>query len=444
MTEVVLVIFAVFAALAAPAAESHFYVRRARRRNAHRTQALPTGRLPPFRDSETARNNMVSVFISALLENEVGVLDETLSGFLALLDDPGPVEVTLVCNGPRVDDFLRRLSDLERRQPAFKVLYLPGSKSKAENLNIAISGAVGSIVGVFDADAKPAPDVVRRAVERLNEGWDLVQGAKLVGSRSTDGALTRLVTRESLQKFFLDSPQRFYSSGLAYISGSNFFARRASLGASPFDSACLTEDIDCSVRLITRGVRITTDPAIVSFESAPPTWFAWVRQRHRWAAGWCQLLFSGQMLRLLRCSSLPVNQRVGWLYLVLGRRLAPGIVFLAVLGWLVLSPLAAIGPLWFAASILGGYLLAMALWQRVLLAASSEYEAYGRVPIETGGAVCGEWMVLVLWPLYESIKCVVAVVAFVYRPRTWVVTPRPESSSHGGALVSGSDASDHL
>lgn len=51
----------------------------------------------------------------------------------------------------------------------------------------------------------------------------------------------------------------------------------------------LTEDIDSTLRAITSGARIAYDDKVVSYETAPTTFSALLKQRMRWAQGWTQV-----------------------------------------------------------------------------------------------------------------------------------------------------------
>jgi len=51
----------------------------------------------------------------------------------------------------------------------------------------------------------------------------------------------------------------------------------------------LTEDIDSTLRAITSGARIVYDLKVLSFETAPETFAALLKQRLRWAQGWTQV-----------------------------------------------------------------------------------------------------------------------------------------------------------
>lgn len=70
---------------------------------------------------------------------------------------------------------------------------------------------------------------------------------------------------------------------------SNGYWRRASLHVTRLHDSMLTEDIDSSIRLVTSGGRIVSDPGLISRELSPVTWGRLWNQRLRWAQGWFQV-----------------------------------------------------------------------------------------------------------------------------------------------------------
>ncbi|TKY87310.1 hypothetical protein EX895_003987 [Sporisorium graminicola] len=84
----------------------------------------------------------------------------------------------------------------------------------------------------------------------------------------------------------------------------------------------LTEDIDSSMRAIISGARIEYDLKVLSYELAPETLAALVKQRLRWSQGWTQVAFRHAIPSIRRGAYSDNNSwrsRVGLFQLLLYR-----------------------------------------------------------------------------------------------------------------------------
>lgn len=276
--------------------------------------AVPSVRLPPRR-RRTAPNS--TAIIAAYLPNEAEVLADSIQAHL----DSGPedLQVIVAYNTPTPMAFEQDLMLIAERDPRVVILHVPASTSKADNINAALAVATGDIIGLFDADHQPNPGGFERASRWLDAGFDVVQGRCVVrsGSGSTlrQTALTNIVGTEFETMYAVGHPGRTRLHGFGLFGGSNGYWRSNVLRQTLFDSSALTEDIDASVRLLTRGGRIATDPAIISSELAPPSWTALMNQRLRWAQGWFQVS-QRHLLNLAGSKRLSWRQRAGtvWLF----------------------------------------------------------------------------------------------------------------------------------
>jgi len=276
-----------------------------------------------------------SAIIAAFLPNEKDTIVETIGKFLGL-DYRGPLQVILACNGgddlPVVDQ-LRRIEALDAR---FVLLAVRASKSKAENVNAALSLVTGRFVGVFDADHHPAADAFDRAACWLEGGYDIVQGHNVVRN-GDDSPSARLVAVEFEQIYAVFHPGRARVHGWGIFGGSNGFWRTPVLRSVKMDPAMLTEDIDSSMRALLDGHRIASDPGLVSRELATVTLRQLWHQRIRWAQGWYQVS-KKYAWASLRSDVLTMRQKVGTFHLLVWREVYP---------WLSLQiwPLVAFGAL---------------------------------------------------------------------------------------------------
>lgn len=226
-------------------------------------------------------NVSATAIICAYLPNEADIILKTLAHFRTLPFD----QVILAYNTPKP---MPLIEGLIKELPYVEAVSVPGSTSKAENLNYVLDNDLiqSPHVALFDADHYPEEEAVNRAANWLNEGYDAVQGRCIIRNRGN--WLTRLVAAEFDTVYRLLHLSRFNLSGTAIFGGSNGYWKTESLSKLRFRKV-LTEDIDMSLRALAQGVRIAHDPNIVSTEEAPETISALWKQRVRWSHGWLEV-----------------------------------------------------------------------------------------------------------------------------------------------------------
>ncbi|WP_420907459.1 glycosyltransferase [Streptomyces scabichelini] len=257
-----------------------------------------------------------SAVIAAYLPNEAATIVDTVESFLRL-DYPNELEIVLAYNTPHplpVEDTLREIA---RRDPRLVLLPVPGSTSKAQNLNAAATRVAGEFVGIFDADHHPAPDAFRHAWDWLSNGYDVVQGHCVIRNGESSW-VAKLVGVEFEAIYAVSHPGRTRMYGFGVFGGSNGFWRTDLLARTRMHGSMLTEDIDSTMRALHEGARIAMDRTLVSRELAPtmlkPLW----NQRSRWAQGWLQVSLR-HLWRGLRSPVFSRRQKAG-LFVLLGWR----------------------------------------------------------------------------------------------------------------------------
>jgi signal transduction histidine kinase/DNA-binding response OmpR family regulator len=155
---------------------------------------------PPELD-ETAEYPPATALVAAYLPNEAATVVQTVEAFLRV-DYPGGLQVVLAYNTPvdlPVEAVLARIAE---RDPRLVLVRVPGSTSKAQNVNAAMTLVSGHFTGVFDADHHPEPDSFRRAWRWLADGYDIVQGHPVVrnGDASWVARMGRRRVRDDLRR----------------------------------------------------------------------------------------------------------------------------------------------------------------------------------------------------------------------------------------------------
>ncbi|MEM6912596.1 MAG: glycosyltransferase [Pseudomonadota bacterium] len=183
-------------------------------------------------------------------------------------------------------------SRLNTCPPMVRIICIPhgGPRTKPHALNHGLREAQGSIIGIYDAEDRPEPDQIPKAVSALTRGEaDLacVQ-ARLNYYNRSDSIITRLFCLEYALQFdwFLRGLDLL---GLPLPLGgtSNFVTREALLSVGGWDAHNVTEDADLGFRLYSAGFRTKTIDS-TTYEEATDTPRRWVHQRSRWLKGYLQ------------------------------------------------------------------------------------------------------------------------------------------------------------
>jgi cellulose synthase/poly-beta-1,6-N-acetylglucosamine synthase-like glycosyltransferase len=191
------------------------------------------------------------------------------------------------------------------------VIPVPASqpRTKPKALNVALPFARGTFTVIYDAEDRPEPNQLRRAVDALRAGGDSLAcvQARLCIDNTADSWLTRLFTAEYAGQFDVFLP------GLAALrlplplgGSSNHFHTAILREIRGWDPYNVTEDADLGMRLARFGYRSDVINS-TTFEEAPAKIAAWLRQRTRWFKGWMQtwLVHMREPHKLLRDLGLP-------------------------------------------------------------------------------------------------------------------------------------------
>ena len=244
---------------------------------------LPAAALPAV--ASVADLPIVSVMVALYRESDIVA---RLVGRLGRLDYPRELlDVLLVVEQ---DDARTRQALALTPLPAWmRVIAVPSGviKTKPRALNYALDHCRGTIIGVYDAEDAPAPDQIRKVVDRFaNRPAEVVclQGI-LDFYNPRRNWLARCFTTEYAAWFrlFLPGIERL---GLAVPLGGTtlFFRRQALENLGGWDAHNVTEDADLGLRIARHGLR-TELLNTVTLEEVNCRALPWIKQRSRWIKG---------------------------------------------------------------------------------------------------------------------------------------------------------------
>jgi cellulose synthase/poly-beta-1,6-N-acetylglucosamine synthase-like glycosyltransferase len=176
--------------------------------------------------------------------------------------------------------------------PQVEIVRVPAAqpKTKPKACNYGLALARGDLVTIFDAEDRPEPLQLRRAVaafSRLDPSVACLQ-AQLSYRNTEQNLITRWFTIEYATWFAMLLPALALRGGPVPLGGTSMHIKREILEAvGAWDPHNVTEDADLGIRLARMGygtmvLDSTTD------EEANSDFVNWVKQRSRWYKGYLQ------------------------------------------------------------------------------------------------------------------------------------------------------------
>ncbi|KAL5458964.1 hypothetical protein PMIN06_003032 [Paraphaeosphaeria minitans] len=235
---------------------------------------------------------ILDLIIVAYLPNERDIIIDRVRYLCTQIVYPvDRIRINCVYNTPvPIEPLENELVKLQEAYPQLRVIKVPGSKSKADNLNYFFTLDTGAdVIAIFDADHYPHPHNPRWAAERFmgDSEVNIVQGRCLIYN-SRDSWLTRLIAVEFDKIYAVSHPGRALMMDFGLFCGSNGYWRAPLLRAHKMHGEMLTEDIDSALRAVKKNVKAVHEINCVSYELAPSEFQGFWKQRLRWAQGWAQ------------------------------------------------------------------------------------------------------------------------------------------------------------
>lgn len=224
------------------------------------------------------------------LYREANVLPALTRSLRGLDYPPDLLDIKLVVEA---DDAETRaaLSDLDL-DPCFRTIVVPPStpRTKPKACNYALRFAHGEFVVIFDAEDRPEPDQLKKAVARFRAAPDTVGclQARLNFYNRDENWLTRLFALDYALWFdFLLPGLDALAVPMPLGGTSNHFRTSVLRAIHGWDSFNVTEDADLGIRLARLGHRATTLDS-TTYEEATSRSGDWLKQRSRWLKGYMQ------------------------------------------------------------------------------------------------------------------------------------------------------------
>lgn len=224
------------------------------------------------------------------LYKEAGIVARLVRDINALDYPRTRLDVKLLCEEDD-EETIARIRELAL-PPHFSMVVVPDSqpKTKPKACNYGLQLATGTYCVIFDAEDRPDPDQLKKALvafERVPANVVCVQ-AKLNHFNQDQNLLTAWFANEYSMHFELVLPAMGAAESPIPLGGtSNHFVTAALVELGAWDPFNVTEDADLGIRLHRAGYRTAMIDS-TTLEEANSQLPNWVRQRSRWNKGYFQ------------------------------------------------------------------------------------------------------------------------------------------------------------
>lgn len=224
------------------------------------------------------------------LYREAGIVPRLVRDINALDYPRTRLDVKLLCEEDD-DETIDRIKDLQL-PPHFHLVVVPDSqpKTKPKACNYGLQLATGEYSVIFDAEDRPDPDQLKKALiafQHVPANVVCVQ-AKLNHFNQDQNLLTAWFANEYSMHFELVLPAMGASESPIPLGGtSNHFITSTLRELGAWDPFNVTEDADLGIRLHREGYRTAMIDS-TTLEEANSNVGNWIRQRSRWNKGYYQ------------------------------------------------------------------------------------------------------------------------------------------------------------
>lgn len=224
------------------------------------------------------------------LYKEAAILRQLVAN-LSALDYPPELQQVLLLVEDDDEETIAGLATLEL-PGHFEVLLVPESfpRTKPKACNAGLAQARGDFCVIYDAEDRPDPDQLRKAVAAFGTSSRAVAcvQAELQYFNPATNVLTRWFAAEYACNFSLVLPGLTRLGAPVPLGGtSNHFRTDALRELGGWDEYNVTEDADLGMWIARRGLHVAVIDS-VTLEEANSKVGNWVRQRSRWIKGYIQ------------------------------------------------------------------------------------------------------------------------------------------------------------
>ena len=243
-----------------------------------------------YNDIKSSKMKDITVLIP--MHNEEKVLKYVLEALLKCDYDRDRLEIIPI-NDNSTDKTKEMLDEYHKKYEFIRPLHRDcPDRGKPVGLNDAMKIARGEIIIVFDADYRPAKDMLKQLAIAFEDPEVGAVMGRVIPYNTNINVLTRLLNLERSGGYQVDQQARYNLRTLPQYGGTvGGFRKELMLELGGFNPMVLAEDTELTYRLYTRGWKVIYANSAECYEEAPETWEVRARQIRRWSRGHNQVLF---------------------------------------------------------------------------------------------------------------------------------------------------------
>lgn len=243
-----------------------------------------------YNDIYSAKMKTISVLIP--MHNEEQVLSYVLDSLLECDYDRDRLEIIPI-NDNSTDRTKELLDEYHKKYEFIRPLHRDcPDRGKPVGLNDAMEIATGEIIIVFDADYRPAKDMLKQLAIAFEDPEVGAVMGRVIPYNTNKNILTRLINLERSGGYQVDQQARYNLKTIPQYGGTvGGFRKDILLSTGGFNPLVLAEDTELTYRLYTSGWKVIYANSAECYEEAPETWDVRAKQIRRWARGHNQVLF---------------------------------------------------------------------------------------------------------------------------------------------------------
>lgn len=268
---------------------------------------------PRNKDPEKSPINLKdlpNVLVLVSCRNESKII-HGLCQAISQLDYPPEKHQVVLINDGSTDGTVERMEQQAEGKPGWNVLNLPNSIGKASALNAALKQfPFGEIVYIFDADHRPEPDSLKRAVRHFEDPQVAGVSGLTIPSNplASPSAYYSMVENHVHRMITMRAKDRFDLAPA--LLGSNCGYRRTTLKeCGGFRDGALLEDSDLTLAFYRAGYRVRFAEDAVARHQVPETIRGYLMQHIRWSRGFNDIS-NQHSIGLLRDRRLSLPHRI--------------------------------------------------------------------------------------------------------------------------------------
>lgn len=268
-----------------------------------------------YNDIYSDRMKTISILIP--MHNEEQVLSFVLEALLQCDYDRDRMEIIPI-NDNSSDRTKELLDEYHEKYEFIRPLHRDcPDRGKPAGLNDAMQLAKGEIIIVFDADYRPAKDMLKQLAIAFEDPEVGAVMGRVIPYNTNTNLLTRLINLERSGGYQVDQQARYNLRTIPQYGGTvGGFRKDLMLEMGGFNPLVLAEDTELTYRLYTHGWKVIYANSAECYEEAPETWEVRGRQIRRWSRGHNQVMFR-YLFRMLISPHMNLREKVdGFLLLM--------------------------------------------------------------------------------------------------------------------------------